>query len=399
MGRKTLPIEEQFKGLFEGVDSRDGIALLSGKLINILMQKERELHLREKEEERANGYYEREMASALGKLGLSVPRVRSGGFRPSLLPEQWKRGDVSFDDFVQKLVLQSYSPNKIKSLLESMQLPYSAEQVEEMRDDLCEKAQELQTRELPSSACCIYIDAYHADMKDEKTKKVGKMVIYTVIGVSLEGYKEVYGWYVSPGHETKEDWIAVLNNLVSRGLKRIMLIVSDDFSGLDAAVHGIYPSSLHQLCFVHLQRNVRKNLSKADAAEFNRELSLIKKAKNEESGIALFSDLCERFRAKNKSFIAYLLGKKDFYFAFLRFPRPIQKYLYTTNTAENFNSRIEVARVSSGGYFQSQKTADIALFLIARRIAASRWKKPIPAFRESLYEINQMFSLIFHGDK
>ena len=65
----------------------------------------------------------------LGNLNLLVPRDRNSDFRSSVLPNHWQnywqRGDDSYNEFLLNLILQSYSPNKIKALLKSMNLPYT----------------------------------------------------------------------------------------------------------------------------------------------------------------------------------------------------------------------------------------------------------------------------------
>ena len=92
-----------------------------------------------------------------------------------------------------------------------------------------------------------------------------------------------------------------------------------------------------------------------------------------------------------------LLLKKELYFNFLDYPKAIRKHIYTTNIIENFNSRIEVKRINSGGYFQSEKIVDIAIYLIANNLIQNRWKKSVPAFIEAEYEINQLFNLKFNN--
>jgi putative transposase len=390
---------DKFLDELDNFDTVESIAELSSELINALMKKQRDIKIRDEVENKANGFYERKIASSLGKLGLNIPRDRKSSFRPSILPAHWQRTDKEFDEFLEKLILQSYSPNKIKSLLNSMNLNYSSEQVNEIKDELYTKAQELRTKELPGKVCALFIDAYHTDVKDDTTKKVKKSVIYTVVGIDLEGYKDIYGYYVMDGHETKEDWIHVFNDLISRGLKRSMLIVSDDFSGLSDAISNLMPKSLHQLCFVHLQRNIRKNLSKEFYKDFKEQLSIIKKQKDFETAVEMFTSLCEEYKSKNKTFIDYILKNKKLYFNFLKFPRAIQKHIYTTNIVENFNSRLEVNRINSGGYFQSKKTAEISIYVTIYKIQNSRWKKATPAFREVQYEINQMFNLMFTTNK
>ena len=64
----------------------------------------------------------------------------------------------------------------------------------------------------------------------------------------------------------------VFDDLITRGLKKVLIVVSDDFPGIIDAVRLAYPLADHQLCFVHLQRNVRKHMAKDDASVFNKEL-------------------------------------------------------------------------------------------------------------------------------
>ncbi|MGC8585555.1 MAG: transposase, partial [Thermoplasmata archaeon] len=58
-----------------------GITTVIEDILSALMEKEREYYL-ENVEDSANGFYNRTLAMAIGKLNLKVPRVRSGnGFR------------------------------------------------------------------------------------------------------------------------------------------------------------------------------------------------------------------------------------------------------------------------------------------------------------------------------
>jgi len=167
--------------------------------------------------------------------------------------------------------------------------------------------------ELPDKAFCIYIDAYHTSIKSEKTKKVCKSVIYSVLGIDLSGKKSLFGYYTLEAHETKEDWIFIFNDLISRRLKNLMLVISDDFSGLSDAISNIFQNAEHQLCLVHLQRNVRKNLSKAKASKFNHEIGLIKKQISFKTALEMFTNLCDKYKKDNMTFIDYVLKKKNLY--------------------------------------------------------------------------------------
>ena len=379
------------------IDSREGIKTIAALLLNELMKKEREIYLRESIDNKANGYYERQLACFLGNLGISVPRDRKSEFRPAILPSEWQKGDESFQEFILNLVLQSYSPNKIKALLQSMNLPYSAEQIEEIKEDLYNKAKEIRTRELPSDMFALFIDAYHTQIKDEEVNRIKKSVVYNIVGIDMEGRKSLVSYYIYFGSESKEDWLQILNDLIKRGLKRVMVIVSDDFPGLTQAIGNLFPHTDHQLCFLHMQRNIKKNMSKQDAKQFYEELSLIKKINDYEKAIVKFEDLCKSYEKKYPSYIKGLLNKKDNYFNYKKYPEEVRKYIYTTNVVENINSRIELIRANTGGYFQSIKKAEVAIYVTVSRIEKNKWKEPLPLVKSALYELKQIFVKKFYG--
>ena len=389
------PLSEELATIIDNIDTREGIVSIASHLLNGLMNKEREIFLKNQiEDNKANGFYSRDIACNLGNLNLFVPRDRNSDFRSSVLPNHWQRGDDSYNEFLLNLILQSYSPNKIKALLKSMNLPYSAEEIDEIKEDLFLKAKEFKNKQITENIFAIFIDAYHTQIKDDENK-IKKAVIYSIISIDLKGKKELCGFYTFFGSESKEDWLVIFNNLISRGLKRLTLVISDDFSGLKEAISALFPRAKHQLCYIHMQRNIRRNMGKNDAKIFNEELSLIRKDKDKKSALKRFENLCNEYRDKYQFYIEKLLAKKELYFNFIDFPEPIRKHIYTTNIVENFNSRIEVKRINSGGHFQSMKIVDIAIYVIGNNLHQNRWKNPIPAFKECEYEINQLFNLTF----
>ncbi|WP_281340549.1 transposase [Sulfurihydrogenibium sp. YO3AOP1] len=107
---------------------------------------------------------------------------------------------------------------------------------------------------------------------------------------------DVFVLYIDVYHcENKADWIKVFNDLIDRGLKRVMLIVSDDFPGITKAIETLFPYTDHQLCLAHLQRNVRNQMDKEDSQVFNKELKNIKEnSLDYEDGLEKLDDLCSK---------------------------------------------------------------------------------------------------------
>jgi len=57
-------------------------------------------------------------------------------------------------------------------------------------------------------------------------------------------------------------------------------MVSDDFPGLASAIKALFSNTDHQLCFIHMQRNIKKNMSREDARVFYDEMESIKLLKD-----------------------------------------------------------------------------------------------------------------------
>jgi len=103
------------------------------ELLNALMLAERDLYLSLSPEDYANGFYNRRLKLTLGDLDLKIPRVRIGrSFRPSLLPERWKRVDKDYENLLLALLANGYSKAKIKTTLKKLNLPYSEDSLEEL---------------------------------------------------------------------------------------------------------------------------------------------------------------------------------------------------------------------------------------------------------------------------
>jgi hypothetical protein len=62
----------------------------------------------------------------------------------------------------------------------------------------------------------MIIDGYHCQIKD---KQVKDGVIYIVLLISLEGKKEIGGWYIEFGKENRTDWMKIFKD----GIKKIMI--------------------------------------------------------------------------------------------------------------------------------------------------------------------------------
>lgn len=358
--------------------------------MNMLMQAERNLHLEQQTSDKANGYYSRKLGTPMGTLQLDVPRDRDGDFRPAILPEAYQRDCEEREDLLQSLLINGYSPNQIQASLNALNLHYNPQEIEMLKAHYHELFTQWQQRELPQDVIGLFIDAYHAETLLEQ--KVRKTVIYVAIGIDFTGHKSLYGIYHYVGSETKGFWLQTLNQLIQRGLKAPLFVVSDDFPGLSQSIQTLFPQALHQLCFIHMQRNVHRNMAKNDAKAFNQTLATLKLLDNAELAHQQFEQLCQQYQAKYPTFIQALLAKVSAYFAFLHLPTEVKKYFYTTNLVESFNASLERCRQRTGGFFQSEACLKVNVFLIVKKLQENKWKNGLPHIIAHLYSLRQLFA-------
>ncbi len=365
------------------------------KVLNRAMLSERGVYLKSLKEDVANGYYQRTLSTGMGKLELEVPRTRRSYFRSIFLPEHYNRAEESYNSLLSALIHEGYSSSKLKRILTSMGITYSPEGVEKIIEEIKTEYYDFVSRELPSETFAIYIDGYKSKLKNKDTGKVENIIIYTVIGVDFDWKKDLYGFYIFSGNENKQGWLRVFNDLIMRGMKKVDLIVSDDFSGIKDTISELFPLSDHQLCITHLKRNVTKHMSREDAIEFNNEFSNIKNSKSYDIAERRFSKLLMKYKEKYGSFIAYLWKRKENYINFTKYPDRVRKYIYTTNVSENFNRRIEEIRIRLSGYFQGEEVLGINIILQLKKLKTGKWRKPQPILKANEYELLQMHKLKF----
>ncbi len=378
----------------------NGLVNLIENIIHEIMNKEKSRFLDDTQNDKANGSYTRNLNTSVGKLNLQVPRVRSGEFRSSLLPNKFQRYDESFEELIFSFLINGDSKNEIIYKMKSRGIAFSEKAYDEIFQFIKKQMEDFKSQELDSEYNFIYIDAYHCMIKDTKDKRIKKSVIYTVLGVDKFANKSIIGFYPFFGHENKTTWMEVFQDLINRGLKRVLMFISDDFSGMSEAIKTLFPYSDIQKCIVHLDRNLYRNMQKDDAKFVTKKLYEIKATCNTyQSGILLYqSDVLDKFKKKYPTFIKHLEKRKTEHMCFLKYPEAIRKHIYTTNPVESVHSSFEKMRIKKGGFFQSMDTLNVAIFIVSDKLNLT-WKKPIPMIKSKIYELNQMFNLKFYEEE
>lgn len=363
-------------------------------LLSSVGSAERKAYLERSASDKPNGFYDRSLQVGAMPVDIRVPRTRSGDFRPATLPPLYQRG---YSDETQGLLLSlltsGRSVNAVKDALQKMGLSRSQQELEAVANGLIEELDLRNSRTLDSDLLAVFVDGKYVEFRDGD--RLRPACIYVVIGLRRDGKKQVLTCLPRAGRENLEDWKFVLRNLIERGLRRVLLLVQDDFSGLLAITKSLFSNTDVQLCTVHMQRNAKNHLSKPDASEFQQRWRAVKASWNLEVGNQQFEQLCERFASQYPAFIDELRKKRMHYLAFLSYPESIRRSLSTTNTVEAINGQLEIMRRNSGGYFHSEETLKLKLGLAVSSLEQGRWKSMAKNIAAVLHQLNAMFQSRF----
>lgn len=369
---------------------------LLGLLVSSAGAAERNVYLQDNPVDRANGFYDRDLQLGSIPIDVRVPRTRSGEFRPATLPSPYRRG---YTDEVQSLLVgllgSSRSLNSAKDALQKMGLSRSEQDLDRVAAGLIEELELRNSRPVDPDLIALFVDGKYIELRDGD--KLRSACIYLAVGLCRDGKKRVLSCVARPGRENLEDWKLILRGLIERGLRRVMIVIQDDFTGLLPISQSLFPHADVQLCVVHMQRNAKTHLSKGDAVEFQQRWRVIKSSWDVEVGNRQFEELCDRFAKQYPTWIAELRKKRQHYLAFLQYPDYMRKSFSTTNLVESVNGQLEIMRRNSGGYFHSEDTLKLKLGLAISSLENGRWRIAAHSVAHVLPQLNAMFQARFES--
>ena len=129
-------------------------------------------------------------------------------------------------------------------------------------DEVLEAAGAFRTRPLPEEMAFVYLDGLSLKVLRDG-EGIVRETVYVALGVTPSGERRVLGFWLLPT-ESALGWEGVLGELWQRGLRRVLLFVTDGLPGLQEAIGRVYPQAEWQRCVVH---GVRWSLSQVRARD------------------------------------------------------------------------------------------------------------------------------------
>ena len=154
-----------------------------------------------------NGFSSKTLKGTHGEIELQTPRDRNGVFEPQLIKKGQSR-ITGMDDQILCLYAKGMSTRDIVASFQEMYgADISAGLVSQVTNSVIEKVIEWQNRPLDPVYPIVYMDCIV--LKIRQDKRVINKAIYLVLGVNLEGHKELLGMWISE-NEGAKFWLFVL---------------------------------------------------------------------------------------------------------------------------------------------------------------------------------------------
>ena len=314
------------------------------RLLNLAMGLERSEFLGAEPYERtsrrrghANGYKDKTIATRVGELQLNIPQVRGLSFYPQSL-EKGCRSEKALKLAVAEMDVMGVSTRKVTEITEQLcGTEISASQISRVASLLDEELEKFRRRPLGGQYPFVYLDAHYEKVRVDGLQD---LAILKAVGVEASGHREVLGLSARLS-EAEVHWRAFLEDLASRGLKGVQLLISDDHAGLRAARRAVFPALPWQRCQFHLSQNAQRFARRLrERGTIGQAMRDIFNSPTLEDAEAMLKRKIQAFAETNQALARWMEDNLREGLTVYAFPRSLHKKIRTINNVENLNKQI-----------------------------------------------------------
>jgi len=344
-------------------------------------------HQQSKNSNYRNGYNEKSIKSKYGTFDVSIPRDRDSSFEPQLVKKREVLLDGS-EDLILSLYTKGMSVRDIQLHLDDLYgYELSTQTISNITEKVMEKAEEWQKRPLDKIYPIIFMDATVLKIRIDRVVK--NIAAYIMLGVTLEGKKEIIGIWIGE-NETSKYWLTVLNDIKKRGVEDVLIFAIDGLNGFNEAIKAVYPHAEIQRCIVHQIRSSLKFVSWKDRKAVAKDLKSVYSAHNEEDAQLALTDFNDIWGNKYPNITVSWLNHWAELSTFFKYPDSVRKLIYTTNPIESLNATIK-RKTKSKGSFPTEASAFKVMYL-ATQEQQNKWN--MSSIR-NWFEIYPQLSIFF----
>lgn len=361
------------------VDGPDGLADLKKRAMERILQEEMNAHLGYEKHapegydggNSRNGSTTKTVLTDSGAVELRVPRDRDGTFEPRLV-KKGQRRLKGFDEKVISLYARGLTVREVRGHLEEIYgVDVSPDLISRVTEGVLEEVVAWQQRRLESVYPMVYFDGFVVKVRHEGV--VRNRTIYVVLGINMQGHKEVLGLWVAQ-NEGARFWLSVMNELRHRGVEDILIASVDGLKGFPEAIEAAFPQTIVQTCIVHMVRTSTKMVAYKNRKAVAKSLRRVYSAATEDAALAALDDFAAEWDAMYPSISKSWRDNWARISPFFEFSPEIRKAVYTTNPIEALNRQLRKV-VKTRGAFPNDKAVFKLLWLAITRLS-KKWTYP-----------------------
>ena len=337
-----------------------------------------------------NGYSKKTVKSKLGEVELNIPRDRNGEFEPKIVPK-YQRSVNGLEDKVMALYASGMTTRDIAEQVKNLyNVEISAEMVSNITNRIIPVITDWQNRPLEKTYSFVFMDAIHYKVREDK--QIVVKAAYVVLGVNMDGEKDVLGIWIG-ANESSKFWLSVLNDLRNRGVQNVLIFCVDGLNGFKEAIESVYPFAKIQRCIIHQLRASMKYIPYKDKKAFAADLKAVYSAINEDAALENLQYAKEKWEKKYPNAVKSWEDNWDNLITFFAFPEYIRKIMYTTNAIESLNSQFRKV-TKTRLIFPNDESLMKMLFLATEKIS-KKWTRAYSNWDLVISQLNIIFEDIF----
>jgi len=320
-----------------------------------------------------NGHYSKKLRSSEGDTRIQVPRDRQGEYEPQVL-SKYASNTNELEEKIIGLYAKGMSTRDIQDTLHEIYgVAISAQAISTITDKVWSLVEAWQSRPLAAIYPFVFLDAMHLKLRREG--KIENTAVYVVLGVDLEGHRDILGHWVGQGAEGANFWLSVVTDLQTRGVEDILIACVDGLTGFKEAIQSVFPLTQIQRCIIHQLRRSLKYVSWKDRKAFAASLKAIYQAATLEQAEASLRQLAQDWAAKYAMAVKSWENNWDELSTFFAYPAEIRRIIYTTNSVEGYHRQLrKVTKTKSS--FPTPEAARKLLYLATMDITR-KWTAPL----------------------
>jgi putative transposase len=323
---------------------REGVRVLAQAIMEAEVSELTGLPKGERDPERRlthrNGYRDRRWDTRVGTIDLDVPRVRDGGYFPSLL-EPRRRAERALLAVVQEAYVSGVSTRRVDDLVRALGITgMSKSEVSRICAGLDAEVAAFRGRSLGELAHpYLWLDATYLRVRE--AGHVVSMAALVATGVASNGERRVLGLELAAGNDEGSAWPRFIRSLVERGLHGVRLVISDDHPGLTKAVREQLLGSGWQRCRVHFTRNAQELVPRSARSMVASAIRSVFEQPDERSARDQLDRVIDGMAGAHPKVAELLADAETDLLSHFAFPETHRSRIRSTNPLERLNKEIK----------------------------------------------------------